>query len=105
MKCFVFLTILATLLLSPVKTMAQELVLYCPFEGTGDKAVDNSGKGNDGEISGFELSQMPLPYRTADAVRLSLCFVGQGRRSKPGKPENRTTQKTGKPDNQTTSKK
>lgn len=52
MKCFVFLTILATLLLSPVKTMAQELVLYYPFEGTGDKAVDNSGKGNDGDIKG-----------------------------------------------------
>jgi len=50
MKYLISLLILAAVFLFPIKTMAQELVLYYPFEGTGDKVVDKSGKGNDGDF-------------------------------------------------------
>ncbi|MBC8456669.1 MAG: LamG domain-containing protein [Deltaproteobacteria bacterium] len=50
MKCFISLILLATIILFPTKIMAQELVLYYPFEGTGDKVADESGEGNDGEF-------------------------------------------------------
>jgi len=50
MKYLISFLILATMFLFPIKTMAQELVLYYPFEGTGDNVVDRSGEGNDGEF-------------------------------------------------------
>lgn len=50
MKCFISFMLLATILLFPARTMARELVLYYPFEGTGDKVADESGKGNDGSF-------------------------------------------------------
>jgi hypothetical protein len=50
MKNFIVLTILLALILFPIKITAQELVLYYPFEGTGDKVVDESGMGNDGSF-------------------------------------------------------
>jgi len=48
MKNFISLMLFAAMLLFSIGAMAQELVLYYPFEGTGDTVVDESGKGNDG---------------------------------------------------------
>jgi hypothetical protein len=50
MNNFIVLTILVALILFPIRIMAQELVLYYPFEGTGDKVIDESGEGNDGSF-------------------------------------------------------
>lgn len=49
MKNFIVLTIFLAILF-PIRLMAQELVLYYPFESTGDKVVDESGMGNDGSF-------------------------------------------------------
>ena len=50
MKRLVYLIFLVALFGCSVKAMAQELVLYYPFEGTGNKVVDESGKGNNGDF-------------------------------------------------------
>ena len=50
MKYLISLSVLMAILLLPVGAIAQDLVLYYPFEGTGDTVVDQSGKGNDGEF-------------------------------------------------------
>ena len=58
MKYFMSI-LLATIFLFSTKIMAQELVLYYPFEGTGDKAVDESGKGNDGSFDAGNAKRVP----------------------------------------------
>jgi hypothetical protein len=50
MRSVIFLMLLVLVLSFPIRTVAQELVLYYPFEGTGDSVTDESGKGNDGEF-------------------------------------------------------
>jgi len=50
MKNFISLMFLTAMLLFSIGAMAQELVLYYPFEGTGDTVADESGKGNDGKF-------------------------------------------------------
>jgi hypothetical protein len=49
-KSFIPLMLFAAMFLFSTKTMAQELALYYPFEGSGDSVEDKSGKGNDGEF-------------------------------------------------------
>ena len=50
MKSAISLLLLATAFFFPIKAMAQELVLYYPFEDAGNKVLDESGKGNDGSF-------------------------------------------------------
>ena len=51
MRSFIPLMLFVFVFLLPAKIMAQELVLYYPFEGKGDDSVvDESGKGNDGKF-------------------------------------------------------
>lgn len=50
MKTFIYLSLLTALISFCTKTMAQELVLYFPFEGDGNIVVDKSGNGNDGDF-------------------------------------------------------
>ena len=49
MKRFILFFLLATLF-QPVQAGAQELVLYFPFEGSGDTVDDKSGKNNHGKF-------------------------------------------------------
>lgn len=59
MKYFISLMLLATMFLFSTRIMAQELVLYYPFEGTGDKVVDESNKGNDGSFDAGKGKRVP----------------------------------------------
>ncbi|MEC9259575.1 MAG: hypothetical protein VX541_13830, partial [Candidatus Poribacteria bacterium] len=49
MKHFILFFLLAALF-QPVQARAQELVLYFPFEGSGDTVDDKSGKNNHGKF-------------------------------------------------------
>ena len=59
MKYFISLILLVTIFLFSIKIMAQELVLYYPFEGTGDKVVDESDNGNDGSFDAGKGKRVP----------------------------------------------
>lgn len=48
MRFFVFLTLFVAVFLFPINIIAQELVLYYPFESDGDDVMDVSDNGNDG---------------------------------------------------------
>jgi len=50
MKKFIIILSLVTLFSFSTMLMAQELVLYYSFDESGDKVVDKSGKGNDGDF-------------------------------------------------------
>lgn len=57
---FFTFTAIAVAILLPLKAMAQELVLYYPFEeGGGNKVVDKSGKGNDGNFDKGDAKRVP----------------------------------------------
>jgi len=45
-----FLISIISILLFSISIMAQELVLYYPFDGNKDNVIDKSGKGNDGKF-------------------------------------------------------
>ncbi len=48
MRSLLSLIIVAIILSFTMELLAAELVLYFPFDETGDKVIDKSGKGNDG---------------------------------------------------------
>lgn len=48
MKIFVSVVIVVIISLFTLELFAVELVLYFPFDESGDKVIDKSGKGNDG---------------------------------------------------------
>ena len=61
MKRFILFFLLATLF-QPVQAGAQELVLYFPFEGSGDTVDDKSGKKNHGKNEKMTFREC-VPYR------------------------------------------
>ena len=76
MKSFIHLILLATALLFCTRVAAQELVLYYPFEDTGNIVADESGKGNDGE---FDLGGA-IPVNSKDQnFGKAMQFDGQSR--------------------------
>jgi hypothetical protein len=50
MKRFIFLLFFVSVSALPIQVMAQELVLYYPFEGAGKTVTDQSGKDNEGKF-------------------------------------------------------
>lgn len=48
MKNLILFSVVMLLLSFTMEVLSAELVLYFPFEETGDKVIDKSGKGNDG---------------------------------------------------------
>lgn len=59
MRLFVFLTLFVAVFLFPINIIAQELVLYYPFEGDGDEVTDQSGNENDGEFDTGAAIRVP----------------------------------------------
>jgi len=57
MKRSIYLLCMLTLILS-TQAMAQELVLYFPFEGSGDNVTDESGSGNDGKFDNGKANRV-----------------------------------------------
>ena len=58
MKRFVILFFLLTIFVFSIQAIAQELVLYFPFEGDGDTVKDESGKGNDGKFDNGKANRV-----------------------------------------------
>jgi len=58
MRNLIPLMLLVLIFSFPIRTMAQELVLYYPFEGTGNIVLDESGKGNNGEFDAGNASRV-----------------------------------------------
>ena len=58
MKRFVISFLLLTILVFSIQAIAQELVLYFPFEGDGDTVKDESGKGNDGKFDNGKANRV-----------------------------------------------
>ncbi len=50
MRLFISLTLFMAVFLFPINIIAQDFVLYYPFEGDGDEVTDMSENGNDGEF-------------------------------------------------------
>jgi len=51
MRFSISLMLFVVVFLFPINIIAQELVLYYPFEGDGDEVTDKSGNENDGEFN------------------------------------------------------
>jgi hypothetical protein len=63
MRRLIFLLILATTILFPIKLMAaQHIVCYFDFEGSGDTMTDRSGNGNDGLVEIGEANRVEGKY-------------------------------------------
>lgn len=60
MRLYVFLTLFVAVFLFPMNIIAQELVLYYPFEGDGDEVTDMSENGNDGEFDAGGAIRVPV---------------------------------------------
>ncbi|MBM3241362.1 LamG domain-containing protein [Candidatus Poribacteria bacterium] len=58
MKRFVVSFLFLTILVFSIQVIAQELVLYFPFEGDGDTVKDESGKGNDGKFDNGKANRV-----------------------------------------------
>ena len=70
MKRSIYLLCMLTLILS-TQAMAQELVLYFPFEGSGDNVTDESGSGNDGKFDPSLRSRAGLGKPIALTVKIN----------------------------------
>ena len=58
MKRIVVSFIFVTILVLAIQAIAQEMVLYFPFEGSGDTVKDESGNGNDGKFDNGKANRV-----------------------------------------------